>query len=451
MEEKIIRLDEINIHALILLILKNILVVIAICIGAVLCYSSFCKVTYSPRYTSTATFMVSAKDGTSAYNSLTTTQSMATVFVEVFQSNVLREKIVENMPDKKFDGVVNTTTIPETNLLIVSVTSPQPNTSFIALNLLIDNYSSISDYIFANAQLEVIKDPVVPIGPSNPLDISSKYLIVVFISGILAVVGIVVIYLFKDTLKTPKCARRRIDAKLLRTVDFERQKKTLRSWIRKKKSALLINGNLISKSFIEQNMSICSAVDYHARKRNQKIIMVTSVGENEGKSTVASNLALAMAGKNKKVVLLDCDFRKPSIHKIFDIKESIEGSDTLTDFLMNDKEESFSKYITVKRHGVTLCTSKKATKSINKLLNNGKLHRLLKALSEHYDYVIVDTPPMLAAADTETIAPMVDTVMLVARVDYMPTSSVIEGVERLRKSAPDFCGYVLNDYLTKLW
>jgi capsular polysaccharide biosynthesis protein len=175
MEERSIHFDEINLHGLVTLLLKNLWVIVAICISAILCYTSVCKLTYTPTYTSSATFMVSAKDSTSAYNSLTTTQSMASVFVEVFQSNVLREKIQEKMPNQSFDGTINTVTIPETNLMIVTVTSDEPDAAFRALNLLVDNYSSISDYVFSNAQLEVIKDPVVPVVPSNPLNVEAQY------------------------------------------------------------------------------------------------------------------------------------------------------------------------------------------------------------------------------------------------------------------------------------
>ena len=89
MEDKTIRLDEINLHGLASLLIRNLWIVVAVCISAILCYTSLSRLTYEPTYTSSATFMVSAKDSTSAYNSLTTTQSMASVFVEVFQSNLL--------------------------------------------------------------------------------------------------------------------------------------------------------------------------------------------------------------------------------------------------------------------------------------------------------------------------------------------------------------------------
>ena len=449
MEEKSIRLDEINLHGLVILLLKNLWVVVALCISAVLCYTSVCKLAHTPAYTSSATFMVSAKDATSAYNSLTTTQSMASVFVEVFQSNVLREKIQQQMPDQRFNGTVNTVTIPETNILIVTVTSEEPDTSFRALNLLVDNYSSISDYVFSNAQLEVIKDPVVPVSPSNPLDVESKYPLVLLISILLAVGGIVAIYLLHDTVKTPKAAQRKIDARLLRTINHEKKNKTLRSKLRKRNNAPLITNSLIKKNFIEDNLSLCSTLEYHARKRGQQVLLVTSLGENEGKSTIAANLALALSEKGRRVALLDCDFRKPSLHKIFDMPPEKEKA--LSSYLLQEETDLSSCLIESKKHGIFLGVSQNSSRSVTKLLNNGKLPELLQQLRTQMDYIILDTPPMLAAADAETLATMVDTALLVVRADFMPTDSINNGLDRLRKSAPEVCGFVLNNYHTSLF
>lgn len=448
MEEKAIRFDEINLHGLARLVLKNLWVIAAFCISALLCYTAVSKLTYTPSYTSSATFMVSAKDATSAYNSLTTTQSMASVFVEVFQSNVLREKIQGQMPDQHFDGTINTVTIPETNLLIVTVASEAPSLSFRALNLLIDNYSTISDYVFSNAQLEVIKDPVVPVTPSNPLDVESGYPLVLLVSGFFVVAGIVALYLLRDTVKTPKAARRKIDARLLRTINHEKKNKTLQSKLRKRNSAPLITNSLIKKDFIEDNLSLCSAVEYHARKRDQQVILITSVGENEGKSTIAANLAVALSEKGRRVALLDCDFRKPALHKIFDIP--VEKENALTSYLLQEKTSPLSCLTESKKHGVWLGGSQSSAKNVIKLLNNGKLPELLQQLRSRTDYIILDTPPMLAAADAEVLATMADTALLVVRADYMPTDSINKGLDRLRKSAPEVCGFVLNNYHTSL-
>lgn len=449
MEESSLRFDEINLHDLFFILLKNLWVIAILCVSAVLCFTSISRLNHTPVYTSTATFMVSAKDSTSAYNSLTTTQSMASVFVEVFQSNVLREKIQEQMPEQKFDGAINTTTIPETNLLIVTVTSEDPAMSFKALNLLVDNYSSISDYVFSNAQLEVIKDPVVPVAPSNPLNVKSGYLLVVLITGFLSGVTIVMLYLLRDTIKTPNAARRKIDARLLRTINHEKKNKTLRAKLRRKNIAPLITNSLIKKEFIEDNLSLCSSLEYHARKRGQKVIVVTSVGENEGKSTIAANLALALAKKDRRVVLLDCDFRKPSLHKIFEV--AVQKDNAITSYLLHADTDLSRHIIETKKHGITLGVSQSSGRNIIKLLNNGRLAELLAQLRKEADYIILDTPPMLAAADTEIIATMADTAVMVVRSNFMPVDSVNEGLDRLRKSVPDVCGFVLNNYHATLW
>ena len=90
-------------------------------------------------------------------------------------------------------------------------------------------------------------------------------------------------------------------------------------------------------------------------------------------------------------------------------------------------------------------------RNVTKILNNGKLPALLQQLRGQVDYVILDTPPMLAVADAEMIAAMADTVFLVARADFMTTDAINEGLERLKKSAPEVCGYVLNNNRTSLW
>ena len=252
-----------------------------------------------------------------------------------------------------------------------------------------------------------------------------------------------------DTVKTPKAAQRKLDARLLRTIHFEQKNKTLRSKLRRKNSAPLITNSLIRKDFIEDNMSFASKLEYHMRKREQKVIMVTSVGENEGKSTIAANLALALAEKNRRVALLDCDFRKPSIHKIFET--TVPKEQTISFYLTQDDAESSSCVVEDKKHKITLGLSRNAGKNITKLLNNGRLSALLQQLRTRVDYVILDTPPMLVATDAETIAAMADTAVLVVRADYMPTYTVNEGLDRLKKSTPDVCGVVLNNYRTTVF
>ena len=219
--------------------------------------------------------------------------------------------------------------------------------------------------------------------------------------------------------------------------------------LRQKNIAPLITNPLIKKNFIEDNLSFRSALEYHARKRGQKVIMVTSVGENEGKSTIAANLALALAENDRQVVLLDCDFRKPAIHKI--METPVQKEACLSSYLVHGAQDPSAFLVDNKKHHIKLGLSENIGKNITKLLNNGRLPALLEQLRSQADFVILDTPPMLAAADVEIIAAMVDSAVLVVRADFMPTSSINEGLDRLRKSAPDLCGFVLNDFHDTAW
>ena len=446
MGNSIIRFDEINFPSAIRTVLKNLWVVILLCISALLIAVSVVRLTYVPRFTSTTTLMVGARDSTNAYNSLTTTQSMASVFMEVFQSNVLRDKVSEQMPDGTFDGAVSTAVIPQTNLLVVSVTSSSPDKAFRQLKLILEHYESISEYLFENAQLEVIRDPNVPVAPSNPMDTRRIYTLAVLLTAVVGVLLIILLWFLRDTVQTTKSARRKLDARLLRTIGHE-PKKTRRS--RGKNVAPLIKNPLISLDFLEDNLSLASSVDYHMRRHGQKVILVTSVGENEGKSTVAANLAIALGEKGRKVLLLDSDFRKPSQHKIFDQQKSTENY--AASLALGEGSDPSEHLIRSERYGITLGLTRANHKSISRLLNSGILPAFLQKMRGEMDYIILDTPPMLAAADAEILARLADTALLVVRSDFMPATSINQGLDRLRAAAPELCGIVLNNHLEKLF
>lgn len=440
MRDTYIHWDEINYASLINQTLRNLWVTVLCVLSAILLYVGLARLTYTPKYMSTATLMVGAKDSTNAYNSLTTTQSMAEVFGEVFQSNVLRDKVQQKMGEETFTGVITAEVIPETNLLTITVTADSPEMAFRGLSIIVEEYDTVSDYLFANAQLQVIKDPVVPLAPSNPLPLRRNCILIGLLAGVVSLSLIVILCALRDTVSTPKAAQRKLDARLLRTVHHETRNKTLRLRRRKKNIAPLITAPLISAAFVEDSQSLCTAVEYHARKRDQQVILVTSSGENEGKSTIVANLALALAGRNKRVALLDCDFRKPSLHKVLEAPIP--------------KEERFSARLTADcgaeilaaHQGLLLGTSNPNHKVAATLINDGRLAAFIHRLRDEVDYILLDTPPMLAAADAEAIAKLADTAIVVVRADFMPTPAINDCLDNLRGSVSDVSGVVLNNY-----
>ena len=158
--------------------------------------------------------------------------------------------------------------------------------------------------------------------------------------------------------------------------------------------------------------------------------MITSLYENEGKSTVAVNLALALAKRNKKTLLIDCDLRKPACALILG-QNRLNGS--LSDVLTGKAELSSALH----RHrssGLYLLTTNKSLRSATNLMNSEGMKKLLAQVSQEFDVVILDTPPMSMAPDAEVLSDQCDASLLVIRQNVALTSELNDAVAILDRS-----------------
>ena len=153
----------------------------------------------------------------------------------------------------------------------------------------------------------------------------------------------------KDDIKNEKEVEQKLDAKLFGTVYHEVKNKTLRGKIRKIKKGLLVTDPTCSFMFVENYKKLRTKLMYKTKQERGKVILVTSVMENEGKSTVAANIALTLAQKDEKVVLIDGDMRRPAIYKILEKKlkkeqeigEYLNGNIPIDDIIHYDKENQY--------------------------------------------------------------------------------------------------------------
>jgi capsular exopolysaccharide synthesis family protein len=147
--------------------------------------------------------------------------------------------------------------------------------------------------------------------------------------------------------------------------------------------------------------------------RPPSVIMVTSPNPSEGKSTVISNLALSYALNNQQVVLIDCDLRKPRLHRPFQIDlqpgltNYLVGTATLEDILHSTAFPN-----------LTFISAGACPPSPINLLNSDAFKELMATLRQRFRYVLVDTPPVLGFADARFVSALVDGVLLVTRYHY---------------------------------
>jgi capsular exopolysaccharide synthesis family protein len=169
-----------------------------------------------------------------------------------------------------------------------------------------------------------------------------------------------------------------------------------------------------------------------------KTVMFTSSGPGEGKSTTAANTAVALAQSGKKVIIVDCDLRKPVQHKIFG--KSNKG---LTNIFAEDIPiESVIQQTQVEN--LYLLTSGPIPPNPSELLGGKKLVEVLDALKSQADYVIIDAPPVIAVTDACVLASKVDGVNLVIGAGLVRPEMAQKAKELLTKAKGHLLGVILN-------
>lgn len=438
-----ISLDSISLQGAARQVLKNWWVVVCLALAVFFGSTGLGILTYAPEYTASSTLVIRVK-GSDAYTSLAQTTQMTAVYSEVFQSSALRN-LISNSIGEEVEGNISCSQIEETNLLVLSATSSTPRQAYLLIHSALQNYEQVAGYVFTDAALEIVQEPSVPETPSNESFLIAHRVELTVLAALGAAALIVLIYLLRNTVKVAAKASSLLDGKVLGTVPYEKKQVASGRTTRKTKGvpALLLTSPLVSMSFAEANRRAATRLEAHLQHKQYQVLLVASVEENEGKSTVAANIALALAEHGKRVLLIDGDFRKPAQYKIFDRR--------------NTKQPSFSDVVAGKlswdqaaveneKTGVLELFQFKILKNPVALLNSKKLEDVMVALRSEMNYIIIDCSPVAVAADAELWMHHVDTVALVVRQDRADVRVINDTVDLIWKSCEDFSGFILNAF-----
>jgi capsular exopolysaccharide synthesis family protein len=173
--------------------------------------------------------------------------------------------------------------------------------------------------------------------------------------------------------------------------------------------------------------------------RPPKVIVLTSAGPGEGKSTTCSNLGVALAQAGKDTVIIDCDFRKPVIHKFFGSR-NLRG---IVDVLVG--EHTLEEVWTEPMEGLKVVTVGVIPPNPTELLGTRRLSDLLVGLRERFDYVLVDAPPVGLVSDPAILAVQGDGVLLVLDAQNTRKGSVRQAMRSLENVGANVLGTVMNN------
>ncbi|MFZ2322122.1 MAG: polysaccharide biosynthesis tyrosine autokinase [Ignavibacteriaceae bacterium] len=179
-------------------------------------------------------------------------------------------------------------------------------------------------------------------------------------------------------------------------------------------------------------------------KDSLKTILVTSSAPQEGKSTVAINLAGSFAISNKKTLIVDCDFRRPRLHQVLE-KEKKPG---LVDYLVGDF--SLEQIIhQTKIENLNFITSGTIPPNPAEMLDSKQMEKFLTDVRNRFDYVILDSPPIVAVTDAEILARKVDGSIIVVSADVTEKVMMDRAIQLLKHDNSVLIGAVLNNFRNK--
>lgn len=170
-----------------------------------------------------------------------------------------------------------------------------------------------------------------------------------------------------------------------------------------------------------------------------KSIVVTSSGSGEGKSTVMANLAITMAQSGKSVILVDCDLRKPSIHKKMGVSNSVGLTNVL---VQNVKKEDCMMESSVKN--LFILTSGPVPPNPAELLGTRKMRDFIGELKKEFDMVLIDAPPVLAVTDAQILSSIADGVIFVASYGEAQKDAIVDAKHLIDKVGGKVIGIVFN-------
>lgn len=411
-------------------------------LAAIFGTASYFKVTtsYQPTYVASATMAVNFSGASSSYINMESAQQMAEVFPYILTSGVLEEVIAEDLGMDYVPAFITATAESGINLFTLSVTANDAQMAYDVLQSVIRNYPEVARFVLGETSLTIMDETGIP------EDTGKIYVIRGSVKeGMLkgALIGLMIMALYvlnRRTVKSRKELKKKINLEDYGSIPYVREKKR-----RKGKTAAQVSllDERVPQVYLESMRKLRIKIMKEMEQNNYKTLMITSSVPGEGKSTVAVNLAIAIAKQGKKVILVDADPRNPSVAASMSAirHENICLGDILRKQVLL---EAVLTDVPVENGELKVLFGGEPRFQDAKLLGTRIMKKLLNGLSANADVVILDTAPSELLADAPALAKFVDAALYVVKYDHAKIRQIRAGIQALAMSGIDILGYTFN-------
>lgn len=398
---------------------------------------------YSPLYSSSVVFSVHANYATtvdivairSAWLDGTAAEMLSETFPYIISSENTK-MLLQLELGRPVYGDISAVATADAGLFTMTATSNTAQGAYDLMKAAITVYPQAASNVLGDTQIFIINEPQSPpekpVNKNKALATGLEVAIPVFLAGVAA---IFLLSLTRKTVHSAEDLRKLVSLKCLAYVPSVKMKKHSNQ----SHLTLTITNPRVNSTFNESLRNLRIKVQKILWDKHQKILLVTSTLPNEGKTTVATNLALSLAQEGKKVILVDGDLRKQSL------KESVgvtDPSDGLPDLLAGTSDNF--RLLTVPNSTLLLLSGDNTVDQPQALIDTPRMKQVLDLLRERMDYIIIDSPPAGILSDAATLSKYADATLYIVRQDMASTAQIVTSIQTLTTNDINLIGCVLN-------
>lgn len=390
---------------------------------------------YHPRYQASVSATLGSEQNT--YSQLDTTQAYIRSLSYIFNGQNVQSYLQERLGNEDSTLTCSVNSVNDTNVVNISVQADTRRDAWFGLQYVLDWYRTNGDKYHFNYDLNVTQTNPISEAPVSVNSHVRNLMMGGIGGGVFIAAVLLLLAYFSDTIKTPAEITTRIDCRMLARLPKEHKRRGIRFW-KKNREALLITSLKTSFRYKEAVKKLRSRIEESSRKHGYQTIMVTSVMENEGKSSIAANLAISLAKGGHHVLMIDADIRKPSLDRILNMETehslnaALSGKDWKKEVMHSERF-----------HMDVLC-SIQDLENAEKLLSSEQMKKLLEEAKQTYEFVIVDTSPAAGLSDPLIISEHCDASLLVIRQNLAGARRINDTIDRLATVRNNLIGCIYN-------
>lgn len=399
---------------------------------------------YAPVYEADALLSVrvlsASSLGSSYYYDSQMTRQIVDSFDYIIRSEGMQDRLRLALGEKYGRSSIYAAAIGESSLIRLRTRSTDSQAALDTLNAVILHYPQVAAFVIGDTQLSIVKEATVGTEPVNALSVRSAAIKGVVLGLGIGIALVLLLSLGRKTVRCPEDLQSTSSLTCLGSVPFV---------VRKRRRKRTQTGPMLLDSRCAEQLSgAFGALQVKLLRRipagdsGGRIILVTSTGAGEGKTTLSCNLAIALAKSGRKVILVDGDLRQQSVKERLGLTHPSAGLAEL----YRAPRADVKRVLLPVADGLSLSVVAGDTRLASPMgiLDSPKMEQLLGQLRPLADYIVLDAPPSGGLADASVLSQWVDAVLYVVRYDGASRGQIASALENLSDRGAPLCGFVLN-------